>query len=111
MSGSSSPTWAARRRTWPRVEEVFARFPQAGQAAPEGLDHLRRLYWDTGLSTGPAPLRAALELADLDHVVYGSDWPFDLARPKEGTDPAPGLAFLGDDRERVECRSPVALVP
>jgi predicted TIM-barrel fold metal-dependent hydrolase len=95
----------------PRVEEAFARFPHAREAAPEGLDHLRRLYWDTGLATSAGPVRAALELTDLDHVVFGTDWPFDVARPQEGADPAPGLAFLGEARARIDWDSPLALVP
>jgi predicted TIM-barrel fold metal-dependent hydrolase len=95
----------------PRVVEVLARYPQAAEAAPDGLDHLKRLYWDTGLSTGSEPIRAALELTGLDHLVFGTDWPFDIARPQEGADPAPGLAFLGEDRTHIEQQSPLALVP
>ncbi len=95
----------------PRVNEVFARFPQAIELAPGGLTHLQHLYWDTGLAVGPAPIQAALSMTSIDKIVFGTDWPYDACRPKNGSDPAPGLAFLGADRAKVDGSNPLALLP
>lgn len=36
----------------------------------------RRLYWDTALSWGDPVLRMLREVAGIDHVVFGSDYPY-----------------------------------
>jgi aminocarboxymuconate-semialdehyde decarboxylase len=36
----------------------------------------RRLYWDTALSWGKPVLRILREVAGIDHVVFGSDYPY-----------------------------------
>ena len=36
----------------------------------------RRLYWDTALSWGKPVLRMLREVAGIDHVVFGSDYPY-----------------------------------
>ncbi|MCW3001051.1 MAG: amidohydrolase 2 [Conexibacter sp.] len=94
----------------PRIDEAIARFPQLRDAAPDGSGHLRQAFWDTGLSTGAAPLSAARAAVGLERIVFGTDWPFDVVRPREGHDPAPGLDALGTHRATVEGAA-VALVP
>jgi predicted TIM-barrel fold metal-dependent hydrolase len=96
----------------PRLDECYARFPEAAEVAPARADYLKHLYWDTGLSAGPATMAAALESSDVDHIVFGTDWPFDLARPTDGRDPVPGLeAFGAEVRSRVEWQNAATLVP
>ena len=49
-------------------------------------------------------------MTTVDHVVFGTDWPY--CHLPEGDDPAPGLAWLSaDDRARVDARNAAALVP
>jgi predicted TIM-barrel fold metal-dependent hydrolase len=94
----------------PRIASLAAREPAGAARAPAGaLAYLRRLYYDTGLSSNGVALASTLEVAELDHVVFGTDWPYaDL--PPAG-DPAPGLDALGADRARVEAVNLGALVP
>ena len=89
--------------------------PRAGAgaaAAPAGaLAYLRRLYYDTGLSNNAPALAATREVTALDHIVFGTDWPY-AALPPQGGDPAPDLDVLGDHgRMAVEAENVAALVP
>jgi 6-methylsalicylate decarboxylase len=86
-----------------------------------------RAYYDTALSISPAALASLREVAPLDHVAFGSDWPFarqlfeipasDVPRwgkevvPRDG-DPAPALRVLGtDERRQVDRGTAEALIP
>jgi 6-methylsalicylate decarboxylase len=94
-----------------RLASLAAREPERARLAPAGaLEYLSRLYYDTGLSNHALALDTTLAVAELDRIVFGSDWPYaDL--PSSG-DPAPGLAGLGDDeRARVDALNAAALVP
>ena len=47
-----------------------------GGTTPEDfLTDLRRFYFDTAISTGPATLHTLLAFAAPDHILYGSDFP------------------------------------
>jgi aminocarboxymuconate-semialdehyde decarboxylase len=70
-------------------------------------DSLRRLYFDT-VVFDPAILRAVVEFAGADHVLAGSDHPFDMGDPDPtatvraaGLDPADEAAILGGNAERL----------
>lgn len=95
-----------------RIASLAEREPALAERAPAGaLAYLRRLYYDTGLSNTPIALASTLEVTPLEHVVFGSDWPY-AALPPEGSDPAPELAALGDERRaRIEGENAAALVP
>jgi predicted TIM-barrel fold metal-dependent hydrolase len=95
-----------------RIASLEAREPELATRAPAGaLAYLRRLWYDTGLSNHAPGLAATLEVTSLDHVVFGTDWPYaDL--PAEPGDPAPDLGWLEPgDRARVEAANALALVP
>jgi 6-methylsalicylate decarboxylase len=95
-----------------RIASLADREPDQARQAPAGaLDYLRRLYYDTGLANN-APARAATrEITDVDHIVFGTDWPY-AALPPGGGDPAPDLEALGSEtRVAVEARNASALVP
>jgi predicted TIM-barrel fold metal-dependent hydrolase len=94
-----------------RLASLAAREPERAALAPAGaIEYLGRLYYDTGLSNHALALDTALAVADLDRIVFGSDWPY--ADLPESGDPAPGLAGLGDDeRAAVDARNAAALVP
>jgi 6-methylsalicylate decarboxylase len=95
-----------------RIASLEAREPALAEAAPAGaLAYLSRLWYDTGLANNPPGLASTLEVTSIDHIVFGTDWPYcDL--PAEGGDPAPDLAWLSaDDRARVDSTNAAALVP
>ena len=93
-----------------RLASLAGRQPELAAAAPKGaLAYLRELYYDTGLANHAPGLAATLEVTPVDHVLFGTDWPYaDL--PASG-DPAPDLAWLADERARVDAVNVAALVP
>jgi aminocarboxymuconate-semialdehyde decarboxylase len=46
------------------------------EARATAADTFRRLYWDTALSWGDPVLRMLREIAGIDHVVFGTDYPY-----------------------------------
>jgi aminocarboxymuconate-semialdehyde decarboxylase len=52
--------------------------PEARGSAHPPSAYLSRFWFDT-VTHAPAPLRLLTELAGPDHVVYGTDFPFDMA--------------------------------
>jgi 6-methylsalicylate decarboxylase len=94
-----------------RLASLAAREPERASAAPAGaIKYLGRLYYDTGLSNHALALQTTLAVADLERIVFGSDWPY--ADLPESGDPAPGLAGLDEeDRARIDARNAAALVP
>lgn len=58
---------------------------------PKQLAVLRRFYFDIALSASPASLPSLLEVADPDHITYGSDFPFA---------PPPAVSFMNKSYER-----------
>jgi predicted TIM-barrel fold metal-dependent hydrolase len=92
-----------------RLASLADREPELARRSPAGaVEYLRRLYYDTGLADNAPALAATLEVTSVDHVVFGTDWPY-LALP-EGDDPAPALAWLGDDRAAVDGAHASALI-
>jgi predicted TIM-barrel fold metal-dependent hydrolase len=92
-----------------RLASLEAREPELATAAPAGaLAYLRRCYYDTGLANHAPGLAATLEVTSLDHVVFGTDWPY--AELPSGGDPVPGLDWLGEGRAQVEATNVGALV-
>lgn len=93
-----------------RIASLADREPPLAADAPQGAAaYLARLYYDTGLSNNEIAYRTTLHVAPADHIVFGTDWPY-LALPP-APDPAPGLAFLGEDRAAFDGANIAALVP
>jgi predicted TIM-barrel fold metal-dependent hydrolase len=94
-----------------RIASLADREPALAGEAPAGaLEYLRRQYYDTGLANNAAALASALELTPVDHVVFGTDWPY-LAT-QDGRDPGAGLESLDDAvRRKIHTENAAALVP
>lgn len=93
-----------------RIGEWAERDPDRAAAAPAGaVTYLRRLFYDTGLANNSVALAAVRELAGLERVVFGTDWPYGVLA--EGVDPAPGLGLSGSERDMVDFGNVTALVP
>jgi predicted TIM-barrel fold metal-dependent hydrolase len=95
-----------------RIASLAEREPEKAAAAPAGaLEYLSRLYYDTGLTNNVPALAATQEVTALDHIVFGTDWPY-AALPPTGGDPAPDLEVLGaEGRTAVDAGNAEALVP
>jgi predicted TIM-barrel fold metal-dependent hydrolase len=100
---------------------VAANVPQGPPA------YYARAYYDTALSYARSSFASLREIAPLDHIAFGSDWPFARALfdasqtelpewatgdvPHEG-DPAPPLRDLAaGERPQVDCATAEALFP
>ncbi len=93
-----------------RIAEWAGREPSRAEAAPDGaLAYLRRIHYDTGLSNNRVALAAVRELAGIEQVVFGTDWPYAVL--PEGGDPAPGLGLGAAERAAVDGTNVAALVP
>jgi predicted TIM-barrel fold metal-dependent hydrolase len=94
-----------------RLASLAEREPEQAASAPAGaLAYLARQYYDTGLSNNAVAVEATLQIAPLEHIVFGTDWPY-LALP-DGSDIAPGLDYLGPEwRAQLEGEHARALVP
>jgi len=94
-----------------RLASLAPREPALATAAPEGaLEYLRRQFYDTGLSNNTVALASTLALVPLEHVVFGSDWPYLATR--EERDPSDDFESLEPDvRRRIDAGNAAALVP
>ncbi|WP_166459322.1 amidohydrolase family protein [Amycolatopsis pithecellobii] len=102
--GGTAPFLADRLAQWAEREPE-----RAGQAPAGAVAYLRRLYYDTGLSNNPIALAAVRELAGIEHVVFGTDWPY-LSTPAD-VDPIDGLGLDEHELELVQHKNAAALVP
>jgi 6-methylsalicylate decarboxylase len=95
-----------------RLASLADREPEQAEQAPDGaLAYLSRLFYDTGLTNNLPALAATLGVTELEHVVFGTDWPY-AALPVDGGDPAPALEELGAERRAaVDAGNAHALVP
>ena len=94
-----------------RLASLADREPERAAQAPAGaLAYLERVYYDTGLTNNAPALAATRAVTSLDHILFGTDWPY-AALPESG-DPAPDLDVLGPaGRAAVEFANAAAVVP
>ncbi len=71
-AGGALSALAARIASFANVPFIAPR--PASEA--EVFEALRGLYYDLALSTHPSALTALRGIAPLDHILFGSDWPF-----------------------------------
>jgi predicted TIM-barrel fold metal-dependent hydrolase len=59
-----------------RIAMSAHEFPEVGAKAPKGaLYYLKKLYYDTALSTSEQVFAALKEFVPMNQVLFGSDWP------------------------------------
>jgi predicted TIM-barrel fold metal-dependent hydrolase len=90
-----------RRQTAPTLKRSELRAVLAG------------LYYDTGLSSSAPSMAATLKVTPLEHVLFGTDWPFAGLTFRGSGDPQPDLnrTLSGPQRAAVERSSPLAQFP
>jgi predicted TIM-barrel fold metal-dependent hydrolase len=106
-AGGSIPYLAARFAIIDEMDFI-AGAAQRGTAA----DMFRRMYWDTALAASDPVLRMLGDIAGLDHVLYGTDFPYlrrDLAvRSKQAIESS---ALDDEEREAVLGGNALRLLP
>ena len=70
-AGGSIPYLAAR---FAIIDEM--RFIPGGEVRGTAADMFRRIYWDTALSVSDPVLRMLRDVAGIDQVLYGTDFPY-----------------------------------
>ena len=73
----------------------------------------RGLYYDTALNPAPSAMRSILEISDVGHILFGSDWPFTEGLFVVPGDPQPPLSETFDAHERhaIERANALAQLP
>ena len=83
------------------------------EARATAAETFRRLYWDTALSWGDPVLRMLREVVGIDHVLFGSDYPYlrrDLAVScREHIEASPELT--GSERSAILGGPATKLIP
>jgi predicted TIM-barrel fold metal-dependent hydrolase len=74
--------------------------------------YLKRHYYDTALSYAPSTLRCTLDLAGVDHVVFGTDHPYtNDFRGRETIESIENYGFTSEESEKIFFRNAAALFP
>jgi 6-methylsalicylate decarboxylase len=70
-------------------------------------------YYDTGIACSPQQMRSVLEISDVNHVLFGTDWPYTETLFAVPGDPQPLLSktFNEQQRHAVERANPAAQLP
>jgi predicted TIM-barrel fold metal-dependent hydrolase len=56
---------------------LMSAFPEKLVNMPLGVMHyLKKLYYDTALSTSPYAMNGLVSMSPASHILFGSDWPF-----------------------------------
>lgn len=71
------------------------------------------LFYDTALSPAPSSMRSVLEISDVQHILFGTDWPYTEALFPTAGDPQPDLSltFTELDRHTIERANALAALP
>lgn len=75
-------------------------------------DQFRRLYWDTAIAYQEPVLRLARDVLGLDHVVFGSDYPYAADQSADGAAAIRTADYLShEERAAVGRTNAEALIP
>lgn len=94
-----------------RIQSLAVREPnKASRASSSAIEYLGRQYFDTGLSNNTVALASTLKVAPLQHIVFGSDWPYLTEPPR--VDPTDDFELLDqNDRAMIDLENAAALIP
>jgi predicted TIM-barrel fold metal-dependent hydrolase len=88
--------------------------PGISEKVPQGvITYIKRLYYDTALSTTRYTLRSLQELIDISHILFGSDYPF-LPEPVVSATISDFQSYDGfteQDRRVIEWGNALSLFP
>jgi predicted TIM-barrel fold metal-dependent hydrolase len=88
--------------------------PRPAGGAEEVIDEVRRMYFDLALSATNLSFNALLELTDIEHILFGSDYPF--ATPEAIAANTSGFDKIANSlpvnqREMIEYENAMTLLP
>jgi len=59
-----------------RITEMGNMLKLGSARTKDAMSYLRRLYYDTAMAGSKYSLSSLVQLADVSHIVFGSDWPW-----------------------------------
>ncbi len=96
--------------------DIFTRSRPAGHALRK-LPHLpsyylKRHYYDTALAFHPSTMRCTLDLAGIDHLVFGTDFPYtNDFRGRETIESIETYGFSHEEKKKIYSTNVMALFP
>lgn len=100
---------------YPRWEIVYRFLPDSHplRKVPNPPSHyLKRHYYDTALSYYHPSLRCAVDLAGVDHIVFGTDSPYtDGPVSKETIENIETYGFSNEEKEKIYFKNAMRLFP
>lgn len=74
---------------------------------------IKPFFYDTALNPAPAAMRSILQISDVNHIVFGSDWPFTELLFVVPGDPQPPLSetFGTEQRHAIERANALRQLP
>jgi 6-methylsalicylate decarboxylase len=103
-AGGTMPFLVERLTLLPKLNPNFGKILPSDQVIPT----LRRFYYDTAQASHPGALLSLLNLVDVSHVVFGTDYPYRTA-----LEHVKGLAAMGfspKDLQAIESANALALL-
>ena len=93
-----------------RMAEILDHRPNAAEVTPNGvLGELRKFYYDTANAGRPAQLAALRAMAPMNHILFGTDYPFvKVAADIEELERTP---LPEADRAAIDRGNAIALLP
>jgi predicted TIM-barrel fold metal-dependent hydrolase len=74
--------------------------------------YVKRLYYDTALAYHPSTLRCTIDLAGIDHIMFGTDHPYtNDFRAVETIASIAGGSFTAEERDKIFSRNAARLFP
>lgn len=74
--------------------------------------HLKRHYYDTALAYYPSSLQCTVDLAGIDRMLFGTDFPYtNDFREKETIQSIENYGFSKEEKEKVYFKNAAALFP
>jgi len=103
-SGGTMPMIAGR------IKDRYPRDPKHGEYIPDGvIAELQKFYIDIAHASFPYPMAALMKFALPDHIMFGTDYPFE--RVESTVDELPNLGLSGDTMRTIERENAERLFP
>jgi len=85
-----------------RIDKLGTQLKLGQRGAKESISYLRDLYYDTAMAGSRYSLSSLVQLTDVSHILYGSDWPWYPESQVQATNQElEGSAFFTDDERRA----------
>jgi predicted TIM-barrel fold metal-dependent hydrolase len=100
---------------YPRWDSAYFSYPHSHplKKLPNPPSHyLKKHYYDTALSYSLSSLRCTIDFAGIDHVLFGTDFPYSIDnRAKETIEKIENYGFSKKEKEKIYFKNVTTLFP